>query len=154
MCCFAFLPSFMVTLFVGIRRCLQQKQEQKTQKPGMTLHGKHSKCVCGGQFQTPERYGTSRNHFSPPLEVICMETTILIGLTWLLGSVHFVLPSSSKCSTNNGADSSTEFLLRFSGLGAEASRDLGPLQGEVGGLRQGSSDLSPEPGRRGGQRLT
>ena len=78
-----------------------------------------------------------------------METTLLIGLTWHFQYVYFVLSSSSKCSMNNGTDSSTKFPLNFSRQWGELSQSRVPLQHGVGGLGLGSSALSLVPRRQG-----
>lgn len=59
--------------FIWIRKCFQQKQQQKAQKLMMTFHGKHSKWVCVGHFRNTERYEISRNNFFLITEVIYME---------------------------------------------------------------------------------
>ena len=56
----------------------------------------------------------SRNHFFPITEVICTETTLLIGFPWHSEQGRRVLSLSSKSAVINGADPSTKRLQRFS----------------------------------------
>lgn len=143
-----------MTLFIWIRKCLQQKQQQKAQKLMITHHGKHSKWVCLGHFRNTERYEISRNNFFPITEVICIETQGLIGLTWHFSYVRYVLCSSSKFHEQWGWFFN-KAPAKFFGLWASKSWGCVPCMGCTWWLWAGqlywqpsSSDLSPVPRRQ------
>lgn len=119
--------------------------------PWKTFKGSLFRAILGTQKGTDKQ----KSLFPPIPGVIwgCLETTLLIGLTWHFQYVYFVLSSSSKCSMNNGTDSSTKFPLSFSRQwGESCPKAVFPAACGVGGLGQGSSALSLVP-RRQGSRL-